>query len=303
MGQPKPIADIWKQSPAARAYWADLHGERPKAAAVVEDAPVCATCDGLGYIRYDVPANHVLFGKLVRCPNAQCPTVRAQQQMRYERLTRKSQIPAMYQSLTFAAWNSLAKKPERMEGKWDALGAALAFVAAREQNFMFTLADAAAQVNLDVETGTRAARNSIVFAGPNGVGKTSLAVSIAQELLALGVPTVYVRLAEFFDALKAQFNRDDGDEAEVLKVYQEAPVLVIDEFAAQVTEWRRERAEQLVNYRYTHQLPTIITTNIASENFPDVWGLILGHRVQAMTHWIVMGGIELRPRRAAKASR
>lgn len=303
MAQPRPItASLWKQSPEARAYWQTLNDAPAHQSA--EETPACETCGGLGYVRYDVPQTDARFGKLQRCPNAQCPTVRAQQKARYERLTRKSQIPAMYQQLTFAAWETLAKKRERMTGKWDALGAALAFVDARDRNYMFTLADAAARVDLTVEAGTsRAARNSVVFSGANGVGKTSLAVSIAQELLVLGVPTVYVRLAEFFDALKAQFNRAEGDEAEVLAVYQEAPVLVIDEFAAQVTDWRRERAEQLVNYRYTHQLPTIITTNIASADFPDVWGLILGHRVQAMAYWIVMGGIELRPRRASKESR
>lgn len=311
----KPIQDAWKQNPEMRAYWAQIHEawhNRTQLAPETEDLVTCDVCGGIGYVRFELPKDHPQFGKLQRCPNPQCPTVHANRQARYERLTSKSQIPAMYRDLTFAAWDKLAHNGAKMQGKWDALGAALAFVDAREKQYMFTLADAAQRVNLTVEGGVgQARRNSIVFSGPNGVGKTSLAVSIAQELIGLGVPTVYVRLAEFFDAIKERFTKkkdyelggDAEDEAELLRLYQEAPVLVIDEFAAQVTDWRRERAEQLVNYRYTHQMPTIITTNIESAEFPEIWGLILGHRVQAMAHWIVMGGDELRPRRAARTSR
>lgn len=310
----KPIHDVWKQNPDARAYWKSMQDAwalRQAQTPPVEDVEICATCGGLGYVRYEVPKTHELFGKLQRCPNSGCPVVRANQQARYERIASRSQIPAMYKELTFAAWDKLSKKPERMTGKWDALGAALAFVDARENEFMFTLADAAQRVGLTVETGSAVRRNSIVFSGDNGVGKTSLAVSIAQELIEIGVPVVYMRLAEFFDAIKERFSRkteyeyggEATDEAEVLRLYQEAPVLVIDEFSAIATPWRRERAEQLVNLRYTHQKPTIITTNIRSADFPDVWGLILGHRVQAMSHWISMSGAELRPRKPAKDSR
>lgn len=313
MAQPKSIAELWSPAKLAerqRKY--ELMLAALPQADTADETPVCDVCGGLGYVRYELPVEHPDFGKLQRCPNPQCPTVHANRQARYERLTSKSQIPAMYCDLTFAAWDKLAHKGTKMQGKWDALGAALAFVDAREKQYMFTLADAAQRVNLTVEGGVgQARRNSIVFSGPNGVGKTSLAVSIAQELIGLGVPTVYVRLAEFFDAIKERFTKkkdyelggDAEDEAELLRLYQEAPVLVIDEFAAQVTDWRRERAEQLVNYRYTHQMPTIITTNIESAEFPEIWGLILGHRVQAMAHWIVMGGDELRPRRAARTSR
>lgn len=313
MAQPRSLAELRSPERIAerqRKYdqiLAALQGN-----ALPDEPPVCETCGGLGYVRYELPVGHPDFGKLLRCPDKNCPTVKANRVARYERLSKSSQIPAMYRDLTFGAWEKLAQKPEKMDGKWDALGAALAFVDAREKLHMFTLAEAAQRVNLTVEAGTgRAQRNSIVFSGPNGVGKTSLAVSIAQELIGLGVPTVYVRLAEFFDAIKERFKKkkeyelggDAEDEAELLRLYQEAPVLVIDEFAAQVTDWRRERAEQLVNYRYTHQMPTIITTNIESADFPDIWGLILGHRVQAMAHWIVMGGDELRPRKAARTSR
>ena len=313
MAQPRPLADLWSPEKLAERQrkYAQLLATLPEAEQL-DETPTCAVCGGLGYVRYELPVGHPDFGKLLRCPDKNCPTVAANRKARYERLSKSSQIPAMYRDLTFAAWERLAQRPEKMQGKWDALGAALAFVDAREKQYMFTLAEAAQRVNLTAETGTgRAQRNSIVFSGPNGVGKTSLAVSIAQELIGLGVPTVYVRLAEFFDAIKERFKKkkeyelggDAEDEAELLRLYQEAPVLVIDEFAAQVTDWRRERAEQLVNYRYTHQMPTIITTNIESADFPDIWGLILGHRVQAMAHWIVMGGDELRPRKAARTSR
>jgi DNA replication protein DnaC len=307
-GRIKTLEEILRANPEAVAYWRDLKA-RPKADAVPDfDAPqTCPTCGGLGWVIPDVPNSHPLFGKGVPCPNPDCKTTAERREERYAKLCTLSQIPAEYQrdEVSFAGWQELEQIPALIEGKRGALGAALAFIASRERGFKFTLDDAAALGGIPEPEFASNARCSLVLTGRNGVGKTSLAVSIAKLLLEDGVPVVYLRFADFFDGLKERFKGkasyefggdEADDEAAYLRQYQQAPVLVLDEFGADVTDWRRERAEALINYRYTNQLPTIFTTNLDEKQLLHLWGLTLGSRIQAMAHWVLVDGVELRER-------
>lgn len=298
-------------TPGAQAYWHEVNA-RPKPDPVPDfDTPTCQTCGGYGYVRYDVPVSDARFGKLHACPNPDCPTLAQRRDQRYVKLCTLSQLPSEYlrDEVTFAGWAALAQYAEWIDGKREALGAALAFVNARDNGFMFSLNDAAAYAGVDAPSDPRIssgrAKCSLVFTGRNGVGKTSLAVSAARYLLDARVPVVYLRLAEFFDGLKERFKPkasyeyggdEADDEAEYMRQYQQAPVLIIDEFFSEVTPWRKERAEALINYRYTHQLPTVMTTNRSADELSEIWGLTTGHRLQAMAHWVAVGGQELRPR-------
>lgn len=302
----KSLEEILRENPQAVAYWRDLR-DRPKADPLPEfDAPTCDVCGGFGFVTAKVPSSDPRFGKPFACPNPDCKVVAERRADRYAKLCNLSQIPAGYQGddVTFAGWAKLEQIPAAIDGKRGALGAALAFIAAHERGFLFTLDDAAELGGIEPPEYTSARKCSLVFTGKNGVGKTSLAVSIGKVLLEQGVMVIYMRLAEFFDGLKDrfedkptyQFMPQAGSEAELLALLQQAPVLIIDEFYADVTDWRKERAEQLVNYRYTHQLPTIITTNLDMDTLSHLWGLTTGHRIQAMAHVIRVDGIELRER-------
>lgn len=305
---------------AAKRYWQEIAARRGAAldsAPVDEDEGLCPTCGGIGFVittsyRDDKGGYHP--GRPMSCPNRECRTAADAQRDRYARLSTASQIPTAYQHFRLDDWHRLAQtSPEYLAGKWDAYGAAYQFVQAGErEQYQFTLADAAAAVHLPAPDIPAAylRRSSLVLSGINGVGKTSLAVSIANALLDAGRPVVYTRLAEVLDALRSRFgggakNDDLGDgEDDVMKTFQSAPVLVLDEFGlAQVTPWRRDRVEQLINYRYTHTLPTIITTNLDRDGLAEAWGLVTAHRIHAMAHWIEMSGMELRDRAQVFQSR
>lgn len=294
------VKDVLQAGPqwrAMRESIADFH--KPP------ETPHCDTCGGLGWIAYRIVENgvyqHTQYGE---CNDPACPVVSQQRAERYGKICTLSQIPEEYQSLSLASWQTLYENARpSLEGKLDALGAALAFVGARHNGFRFTLDEAAAAMHLPAPPFDSAAKNSIVYSGANGVGKTSLAVSIARALLDDGVAVVYVRLMELFDALKERFAPKDDyenaaaagdDEASVMSTYQQAPVLVIDEFPDDVTKWRKSKAEALVNFRYIHQLPTIMTTNLNAHRLEMLWGATISQRVKAMAHWIVVDGDVLR---------
>lgn len=305
----KTLEEILRDNPAAVDYWRSVRDGRRMADAVpdFDTAPVCDVCNGYGWVTLQVPASHPQFGKGVPCPNPSCSTVAERRETRYAQLCTLSQIPAEYQGeeVTFAGWQELEVYPQALDGKRGALGAALAFVAARERGYRFTLDEAAALGGVEAPDVATNAKCSIVFAGANGVGKTSLAVSIAKALLADSQGAVYLRLADFFDGMKERFKGkasyefggdEADDEATYLRQYQQAPVLVIDEFHVDSTPWKIGRVEQLINHRYTYQLPTVVTTNYSARDLEQAWGLTAIHRLEAMSHWIAVSGMELRHR-------
>lgn len=304
----------------ARAYWRSvMEAKQTRAAFDVPDVPVCPTCGGLGVVKYDVPVGHEHFGKMFPCPDPNCQTARANSDARYKRISTAAQIPTTYRKMTISAWHNLAEQfpydPNRspefdyMAGKWAAYGAACLFIERAEQGFRFGLDEVAERFGLPLPEIDTPKRRGFVLSGKNGVGKTSLAVAIANELINQYKPVVYVRLDDFWAALRERFTQkttyeyaeDAEDEASVMRLYQQAPVLIVDEFTPdKLTDWRLNMVHQLINYRYTNDLPTLITTNTKYEEFRDLWSVkdgvtTTGDRVLAMCHWIEMVGLNLRP--------
>lgn len=285
---------------AEREYWREIN-EMKKARLRRDASPVdaCPRCGGLGVLNME--------GKMVACDAPNCETRKALERERYAKLSTAARIPPIYADLTFAKWQALIDaEPEAMNGKWDAYIASLMFATCGGK---FTLAEAAAAYGVDGPAngdGAYFASHSIVFAGKNGVGKTSLAVSIAHHLIDDGRAIVYTRLDELFDALKRTFNTDaDEREDQVFETYRLAPVLIIDELTpdrAQPTDWQREKVHALINARYVFDLPTLVTTNSTEQDFKDLWGPTVESRIKTF-HWIEMRGKVLRPRAKGTQSR
>ncbi len=308
----QPIRNLMP-SEASRNYWRSVLATLP-ATPAQEEAPICSTCGGLGVITYDVPLGHEKYGRMFACPDPACPVVRSNWEERYRKISNDAQIPLAYRKMTFRAWQKLAEQypydPQRdldgdyMAGKWGAYAAACMFIDSIDRGHRFSLDEAAKAFRLPLPEFESPKRKGFVFSGKNGVGKTSLVVAVANHLLETGRPVVYVRLDDFWSALRERFNQKASyeyaegadDEADVMRLYQRAPVLIIDEFTPdKLTDWRLNVTHQLINYRYTNDLPTLITTNTTYNEFLDLWGGTTGGRVLAMCHWIEMVGLNLRP--------
>lgn len=105
----------------------------------------------------------------------------------------------------------------------------------------------------------------LVLCGPRGTGKTHLAAAMALTRLREGRLAVFVCVPDLLDDMRGDGRRSDDPEGEregALCVARSAPFLVLDDLGRQrTTEWAGERLYMLINYRYSHDLQTVVTTN------------------------------------------
>ncbi len=111
--------------------------------------------------------------------------------------------------------------------------------------------------------------------GGVGSGKTHIVASVVNQLcneraqsftehekeeaffgrLTVTPPARFISCIELLESIKG----DNG----VIKKYKTAKLLIIDDLgAARITEWADERLFEIIDYRYTQELPIIFTTNI-----------------------------------------
>ena len=112
----------------------------------------------------------------------------------------------------------------------------------------------------------------LVLTGLTGVGKTHLAVAIANKRLEEGHPAFYAKVPDLLDHLRAAYapnsNVSYDQRFEELK---SAPLLILDGLGSQnSTPWANEKLDQLILHRHDNRLPTVITTNEGDKLRPAI---------------------------------
>jgi DNA replication protein DnaC len=256
-------------------------------------APDCTVCEDRGVISYAVPFGHELFGKLYPCPNCRKGHDLLVNQWRAR--LQNAGLPASYQGLTFESWQAL---PESLkEGKRLAFNAAMLFVASTGHYVSLSEAYRMSKRRL---AGADVVRNSLVFQGPVGTGKTGLAAAIINAMLEQLQPVLYVRTQDFIMSVQARYG--NGDEKptsdDVISELRQAPVVVLDEFNLEMkSDNRQEIMEKVIRYRHGQALPTIVTCNFTQTEMRAQWGERTVSVLLAMAHWIPMGGEAIRDER------
>ena len=101
----------------------------------------------------------------------------------------------------------------------------------------------------------------ITFVGPSGSGKTYLAAAIANERIDNGEVALFVTATDLLDYLRGGFD-DDGEMGfvDLLDQVRQAELLVLDDLPARpASPWGQERLFQLLAWRHSQRLPTVIT--------------------------------------------
>ena len=208
------------------------HDERRAPATPPE---VCPYCGGIGYVTLDVPVGHRLFGKAVPCicklgivglPDFAC--------------TRETSNIGHMSHMTFDSFSvTRAGAPEVSYSLGHALELARQFA--------------------------RSPSGWLVFAGPYGCGKTHLAAAIANYRIEQHLPVLFVVVPDLLDYLRAAYAPSSPVTYDQrFQQVREMEVLILDDLGTQnATPWAAEKLYQILNYRYSAVLPTVITTNQA----------------------------------------
>ena len=103
----------------------------------------------------------------------------------------------------------------------------------------------------------------LVFTGGYGCGKTHLAAAIANYQADLGMPPLFIVVPDLLDHLRATFNPQSSVTLDRrFEEIKTTSLLVLDDLGTQATTpWVKEKLFQLFNYRYSAELPTVITTS------------------------------------------
>jgi len=194
----------------------------------------CPACDGLGWVRRDVPVGHPDFGKAFPCP---CFAERLAE--RRLALLRQASEMAVLERMTFDTFQVDAPG-NTAEGR-------RSLAAAKEESSRFA-ADPSGW---------------LVLHGGFGCGKTHLAAAIVNACTARGCPALFLVVPDLLDHLRAAYTPGSAEGYDDrFEAVRDAPVLVLDDLGAQSpTPWAAEKLFQLLNHRYNAQLPTVITSN------------------------------------------
>ena len=117
--------------------------------------------------------------------------------------------------------------------------------------------------------------DSIVMTGGTGLGKTHLALSIANRVINNGSGVIYISAPEMVSALEEyQFGREQSSTEITARILSECDLLIIDDLGTEfVTAFSKSAVYNVFNLRITKGKPTIISTNLSiaelEKNYTD----------------------------------
>jgi hypothetical protein len=267
-----------------------------------ETRPYCENCGGDGYLRYNVPVTHPLYNEKIICDK--CETGQRVLRLRWEKMFELASTPVAYQGYNIQDWRNL--NPKQSEGKRLAIGAAWLFISEHDHRVSLHKAYGVWKAST---TLPETVRSWLVLQGTYGLGKTSLALTISNELNARGKLCLFIRVADFIERVQRLYNKDvqkelKTDSSAVIDQARRAPVLILDDFnidgvgdSEKASNNRRSIMEQVIRYRYNNAVPTIITLNDTQDAFKSAWGERIVSPILDAAHWIPMGGPKLRDER------
>lgn len=129
-------------------------------------------------------------------------------------------------------------------------------------------------------------KQGLYLFGIPGSGKTHLAAAIGNAVLSARFMTA----PELLLSIKKTF-KDDGADDSLLDSLSQTKLLILDDLGSEKpTEWVKETLFILIDRRYTHNLPTVITSNYSLDELKMRLGYRIASRIAEVCEMV-----ELRP--------
>lgn len=137
--------------------------------------------------------------------------------------------------------------------------------------------------------------DSLMLQGVVGCGKTHNAFGAFRAIAESGRPPVgwkSVVAAELYRRLRPN---SANDQAEILASFCEAPLLLLDDLgAAKPSLFVEDVTYQLIDARYRACLPTIVTTNLGTDQLFEAVGYRSTSRLIQMCTWVQFPSVDRR---------
>lgn len=135
---------------------------------------------------------------------------------------------------------------------------------------------------------------SLLILGPTGTGKSHAVYAALRALSVCGVPAAwtFTTAADLYARLRP---RQDVDSEEEFGAFARVPVLALDDLgAAKNSDWTEQVNYRLINHRYEHELPTLITSNVPVKELGSALGSRVASRLTEMADRVVLRGADRR---------
>ena len=136
----------------------------------------------------------------------------------------------------------------------------------------------------------------MIFTGGVGTGKTHLAASIASHIInKYSVTVEFVSYVDILADIRAAFSNNTGYEAKIEARLCEAPLLIIDDLGKEKqSKFTEGLLYRVVNKRYNHNLPLIITTNLSLPELEERLDYAVFSRIVELCKAVDMRGRDYR---------
>lgn len=115
---------------------------------------------------------------------------------------------------------------------------------------------------------------SFVFCGKPGTGKTHLACAIGNHVMRqFGNTVAFITVFEAIQRVKATYGDSSKTESDVMRSFAQVDLLILDEVGVQFgTKYEEVIITDIINRRYADMRPTIILSNLTSDELSEYLG-------------------------------
>ena len=229
--------------------WAEEHPD--------ESMALCPKCGNTGLVRrvYDEFGKEV-FGEDALKPGTYdyyepCKCVEGAINQLTKNNRKYASIPGLYADANFD--NFLTDKYSKVESK---------------QLATFAKNDAKRYV-AHIENCLDKGMGLYIWSDAKGSGKSRLASTICNELIARGVRSKFASASQILSEIQDTWNNPNQSETKVINKYIEPNILIIDDLGARGNKkWIDDRFQYLFETRYGQNKVTIVTSNYRIESLP-----------------------------------